>query len=129
MEMDQVFKQLSKNATDPQTLEHTWNATHPLKFFPHTPQQRRCKTPESNSQFAPEKWWLGREVSFWGPAYFQGQTVSFREQYTPENEDWTTGKWDSTILPFLKTASFSVLPSRKDLLRCATLPETKSKST
>ena len=37
--------------------------------------------PETNG-FSPWKWmgWMGRTlVSFWGPAYFQGQTVSFRE--------------------------------------------------
>ena len=34
--------------------------------------------PETNG-FSPWKW-MGRTlVSFWGPAYFQGQTVSFRE--------------------------------------------------
>ena len=29
--------------------------------------------------FAPEKWWLVDILSFWGPAYFRGRAVSFRE--------------------------------------------------
>ena len=36
--------------------------------------------PETNSQFAPANGWLEYFlVSFWGPAYFQVRTVSFRE--------------------------------------------------
>ena len=29
----------------------------------------------SKFNMAPEKWWLEDEISFWGPAYFQGRTV------------------------------------------------------
>ena len=36
--------------------------------------------PETNSQFAPENGWLEYFlVSFWGPVYFQGRAVGFRE--------------------------------------------------
>ena len=33
--------------------------------------------PKTN--IAPENGWLEDEISYWGPAYFQGQAVSFRE--------------------------------------------------
>ena len=48
-------------------------------------QNRHRKTSEiklhplKTNIFALENWWLEDEISFWGPAYFQVQTVSFRE--------------------------------------------------
>ena len=33
------------------------------------------------------KWMVGKLVSFWGPAYLQGQTVSFRECNHPFKKD------------------------------------------
>ncbi len=41
-----------------------------------------CTTlPETNSK-STRKWMVGILISFWGPAYFQGRAVSFREGFT-----------------------------------------------
>ena len=31
--------------------------------------------PETNIDFTPGKWMVGRFISFWGPAYFQGRLL------------------------------------------------------
>ena len=56
--------------------------------------------PETNSKFAPENGWLEYEKSFWGPAYFQGWSVSFREcsveiwnHFSIFFEPWFQGWW------------------------------------
>ncbi len=45
----------------------------------HTHPQKKLTPTLPDTNVALEHWWLKRWISFWGPAYFQGQAVSFRE--------------------------------------------------
>ena len=59
--------------------------------------------PETN--VSPENWWLGDYIlSFWGPAYFQGQTVSF-----------TKGNMNQSV--FFKNGSMSAIRGEATLVR------------
>ena len=49
-------------------------------FFQKLTQKNRQRKPTlPETKIAPEKVVVGRLLSFWGPAHFQGPTVSFRE--------------------------------------------------
>ena len=78
-----------------------WDMNHPSKPYVHHPRCNRVNNkglplPKTNSK-STWKWMIGkRSFHFWGPAYFQGRTVSFREGNPYEQR--SKPLWHSIIL-------------------------------
>ena len=73
-----IFFPSEKNTTARRFLEYTSPA---VSILISKKLSQNYTLPETNSEFTPENGWLEDEISFpfWGPAYFQRRTVSFRE--------------------------------------------------